>query len=131
MRRSLVLAGALASAAVGLCAPDAGAGATANENEPCASLVRTLESQIETIKQLQRPVTGLQPFSKRKIKDSSREHRLDRADEFAAPTSAADSRLAVARERQSADTLNGMLPGFGCQSLDIDAELKKASQKSK
>lgn len=132
MRRSLVLAGVLASAAVGLCAPGvrAGTNANANENEPCASLVRTLETQIETIKQLQLPDSGMQDFSKKRTKETDRQHRLDRATEFAAPTNAADARLALTRERQQADTLNGMLPGFGCNALDIDAELQKPQNPS-
>jgi hypothetical protein len=128
MRRSLVLCGALASAAFGpypLSGAHAGP-AIANQNEPCASLVKTLEAQIETIKLLTRhPQAGLQNLPKQKIKDHGK-HGLDVNVDFPDNARAVtEARQAAAREREQADSLNGMLPGFGCSALDIDAELKK------
>lgn len=129
MSRSLVITAAL-SVAFGLCTSAAEAGApSSNASEPCASLVRTLETEIKSLRQLLgNRNSGLDDFAKsKKSKNNDRLTHGREIDEYAFTSTdkSSESRRAAARQREQVDALNGMMPGFGCNALDIDAELKK------
>ncbi len=131
MYRSLVMTASVVAA--GFCLWTSGAnagGASPNETEPCASLVRTLEADIKSLKQLLgHSSSGLEDFSKSKKSKKSTDrltHGRELDDQVVARAdTSAENRKAAARQRGQVDALNGMLPGFGCRSLDIDAELRK------
>jgi hypothetical protein len=128
--RSLVVTAALVFAAFGAGATRADAASEQpNASEPCASLVQTLRTDINSLKQLltQRG-SALDGFAR--PKKSTNANRLTHGKEidqhFSASTdTAAETRRAAARQREQVEALNGMLPGFGCHALDIEAELRK------
>lgn len=131
MRRSLRLSAALVSAACGLCFAQVSARAeAANERDPCAVVTRTVLAQIETIKHLKRhPDTSLQDFPRTQGKKHGKHDYPEGNAGYDGTRQVAPSNRerqeVLARERRQAEALNGMLPGFGCAALDIDAELTK------
>lgn len=85
----------------------------ADEVDMCSAVTRDLRTQIEEIKTLNAAPPTLTPPA-----NPSKKHQPE------APTQIA------ARDRTQADMLNDMLPGMGCQRLDIDQELKRPADPS-
>jgi hypothetical protein len=106
MRRGLALAGAMG---IAICLSSAGLRAEQPglQNAPCAAVAKDLHGQIETIKLLKDKASdGLPQFS-RAGKGAKSE----------------DPQTVLVRARQQAEALNQMLPGLGCERIDIDYEM--------
>ena len=71
----------------------------------CAAITRDLKGQIETIKELNAHTGNV-------FNANSKKHGKPE-----------DPQKAASRAREQAETLNAMLPGMGCERLDIDHEL--------
>ena len=101
MHRRFALVVALAAIECGLSPSMLKGAPTSPETDACAVATRDLRGQIETIK------ASAVTSGKRTLADRE------------------SPQIIAARDREQADALNQMLPGMGCQRLDIDYELSQ------